>query len=251
MSSSACSFSGDVDRHFALRLSPEKEHSLRNHLPDCELCRRRYDRQLLLAKLDPSAKKPEERLASGLGLRASPRRFSAVFVPLGGLAAAALSLMLVVQLQGRDEAGFAPRGAPLSGSELIVHRATRTGALEPVEATIHADDELAFAYRNEGGSRFLMAFGVDEHRHVYWYYPTWLDPEEDPTAITISKVSASKELPEAIRHALDGQRLTVYGLFLEEPMTVSAIEALVQDEPQRLEGLPGAKLWKSELKVIR
>ena len=34
--------------------------------------------------------------------------------------------------------------------------------------------------RERSGKRYLMIFGIDEHRHVYWYYPAWANPAEDP-----------------------------------------------------------------------
>ena len=42
-----------VDRHFAGSIAPRDEHTLREHLPSCVSCFARYERQLVLAKLDP------------------------------------------------------------------------------------------------------------------------------------------------------------------------------------------------------
>ncbi|AKQ70159.1 hypothetical protein A176_007071 [Myxococcus hansupus] len=59
-----------VDRHFSARITPPDERRMREHLQDCAHCRERYERQLLLARLDPSAPDARTRLARGLGLEA-------------------------------------------------------------------------------------------------------------------------------------------------------------------------------------
>ncbi|WP_426756059.1 hypothetical protein [Myxococcus sp. Y35] len=59
-----------VDSHFSGRIAPPDERRMREHLPDCAHCRERYERQLLLARLDPAAPDARTRLARGLGLDA-------------------------------------------------------------------------------------------------------------------------------------------------------------------------------------
>jgi hypothetical protein len=65
-----CDWRSIVDRHFQRRIRPAEESGLRVHLTHCPLCRRRYDRHLLLEQLLPRRREdPADRLATGLGLR--------------------------------------------------------------------------------------------------------------------------------------------------------------------------------------
>ncbi|MFP2959625.1 hypothetical protein ACLEPN_17730 [Myxococcus sp. 1LA] len=66
--SPSCDLLPLVDRHFSGRIAPPDERRMREHLPDCAHCRERYERQLLLARLDPSALDARTRLARGLGI---------------------------------------------------------------------------------------------------------------------------------------------------------------------------------------
>jgi hypothetical protein len=65
-----------VDAHFAGTIQPADERTLRDHLGGeaCALCHARYRRQLLLAKLAPTAEGPsrEERIGRGLGVISAP-----------------------------------------------------------------------------------------------------------------------------------------------------------------------------------
>jgi hypothetical protein len=106
---------------------------------------------------------------------------------------------------------------------LSVFRIDR-GVAAPVEGTISAGDELAFAYENRAGKKRLMIFAVDEHRHVYWFFPAWQDPAGDPEAIAAEPGERPHELREAVRHAFDGQRLLVRAIFTDEPATVREVE---------------------------
>jgi hypothetical protein len=209
-----------VDLHFSLRIAPAEERALRSHLVDCEGCRERYRRQLLLARLDPRAPAPADRLARGLGLRPGSRRrrFLLALATSGSVAMAALALW------PRADAGFTPRGAPGHVPSVIVYRVVAKGPAQPVAGTIAASDELAFAYRNPRGHKYMMVFGVDEHRHVYWYHPAWTDPARDPAAVPIQPGTQLVELPEAISHSLDGSRLTIYALLLDDPVHVREVE---------------------------
>jgi hypothetical protein len=66
-----CDWRSTVDRHFQRRIGPAEESELRVHLTNCPLCRRRYDRHLLLEQLLPRRREDRaDRLATGLGLRA-------------------------------------------------------------------------------------------------------------------------------------------------------------------------------------
>ncbi|HEY4392523.1 MAG TPA: hypothetical protein VGP64_00600 [Polyangia bacterium] len=203
---------------------------MRAHLPGCSACREHYDRHLALARLDPCAPSPEERLARGLGLAAGRR--PVVGWRLAGLAAAgavAAAVMMLPRIGHERDLGFATRGGAGAGRpELLVYRVpTPTSAPRPAGEVMAPTDELAFAYRNPIGKRRLMIFGVDEHRHVYWYHPAWSRAEENPTGIPISGAPGTHELPDAVTQPLDGENLSIHALFSDQALTVRQIEQAV------------------------
>ncbi|MBS2011677.1 MAG: hypothetical protein JST00_02090 [Deltaproteobacteria bacterium] len=237
----SCARIDDIDRHFAERLSPTEEHAMREHLPSCDECRRRYERHLLIERLDPAARGPGARLASGLGL--GPRREGVVLpiarraVPLA-LAAAAAAVLVVHGLPRREapeSLGFTARGGAPSaqvgeGPEVTVYRRSASSAdasAERAGASIRRSDELAFAYRNPGAKRYLMIYGVDDRRRVYWYYPVWTDPAANPSSIEVERADAARQLPDAVRHELEGRELEIHALFTDSPLDVRSVEAKV------------------------
>jgi hypothetical protein len=253
MSPAPCDQRPLVDGHFGPGLSPEKERALRAHLPTCASCHAHYERHLLLARLDPAALSAEDRLGRGLGF--APHRegwFSfASAMPLALAGAAAVLLLLALPLRPHSAGEFTARGAPEGAPAAVEVRVYRVvaGHPEPVGSTIPAEAELAFAYANRAGKRYLMLFGVDEHKHVYWFHPSWTDPAQDPPAIQAEATPALKELPEAVTQKLDGHRLHLVGLFLEQPLSVKQVEALVAASAEGRPHPPGALEWDAELQV--
>jgi hypothetical protein len=125
--SPACAFRGAIDRHFAGKVRPAEETALRAHLPGCSLCRARYERQLLLARLAHAPLPDIDRLAIGLGLPAENaggglRVAGGRWVAAGVIVAGCLGVLLArdgapVRPGGGDHAAAAPARDP---SELIV-----------------------------------------------------------------------------------------------------------------------------------
>jgi hypothetical protein len=91
-------------------------------------------------------------------------------------------------------------------------------------ARLSAGDELAFAYANPEEYERLLVFVVDELQHVYWYHPAWSDATTNPTAIPIEATKRVVELREAVGHAFAGHKLTLYGVFGHEALTVKTVE---------------------------
>jgi hypothetical protein len=245
--------------HFAGKISARDERALREHLPQCEDCRRYYDKQLLLAELDPGAWTAEDRLGRGLGLRPRPR-----FVrqwQLAAFAAAALAvaaLWLGPRLGGRSLGAspdaFAARGNALSSAAtLLVYRLRPGDAPALVRDQVAASDELAFAYVNRAGFEHLLVFGVDEHHHVYWYHPAWTNAAEDPVGISLAAGSDVRELPEAVRQELDGGTLRIVAVFTHNRVSVRSVERELESRWQRGAGLdeivPGAVQSELTLRV--
>jgi len=243
---SACAHARFVDLHFAVRILPDEEQDLRAHLESCHDCRERYRRQLLLAQLDPRGASPRDRLARGLGFRQrGNRRWWLAIVTAGAMAAAGLALWPRAAVDG----DFTPRGGAATLPALVVYRLDASGSSRPASAAIGSSDELAFAYRNPAGRKFLLVFGVDEHRHVYWYHPGWTDAAQDPTAVPIRATPDLTELPEAIAHRLYGARLTLHALLLDAPVSVREVEDRLARGASPL--IPGAQEEELVLEVHR
>ena len=241
-----------IGAHFGGRASPATEAAMRAHLRDCSDCRGFYKRHHLLARLDPAAPPAEERIARALGFppRRGPRLRSWVRAWLRPLAfptvatAFAAVLVLIVVRPGTDVA-VAPvaRGtaaAPAQAPHLLVYRFS-AGARAPelVQGSMRRGDELAFAYTNPAGRRYVAIFGLDDQRRVYWFHPAWREGAPAPAALPAAAGPGPFELPEAIHHAIAGQRLAIHALFADRPVGVEEIEAAVRSSPA---GAAGAAL---------
>ncbi len=235
MSAERCLMTARVDRHFAHTLDPAGERAMREHLPTCVPCRARYDKHLLLEQLDPDAAGPQARIASGLGF-AQARPLARRAAPLmGAMAVAAMLALLLTRPSGLPaDAGFTARGsdggdAAAQSSYVVVYRRGADAGASRAGDTIHRADELTFTYGNPLGKRYLMVFGVDEARRVFWYYPAWTDPKTNPTSISIAPGTGA--LPDAVRHDLEGSKLEIHAVFTDAPLTVTAAEGLVRGTP--------------------
>jgi hypothetical protein len=155
-------------------------------------------------------------------------------------------------------AGVAAARAP----EVQIYRFSSGGRgaiAEKAGDVVNASDELAFAYRNPAGKRRLLVFAVDEHGHVYWYHPGWSDAAENPTAVPISAGPGLHELPAAVLHKFDGERIMIHALFTDRELNVRQVEsavaaAAVRDRaPGALEPLvlPGTTDVVRPLRVLR
>jgi hypothetical protein len=239
-----------VERHFQGAISLADERELRAHLVDCETCRRFYDRQLRRATLDPALPRAEERLGRPLGLASRP---AAGWVWATRLAAAGAAALLMVAVlprvldrgpHGRATSDFTARGlSPAasprpesSGTGVTFHRIAAGAAPAPLGDDLDAADELVLSYRNAAARARLLVFGIDEHRHVFWYLPRWTDPAAEPQAAPIEQGAGVHEVRTAVSHALDGQVLTLMSVFTDRAWTVKEVERLTSGGA---EGRPG------------
>jgi len=241
-----CNFSSHVDRHFSGSIDPRSEHALREHLPDCESCRTRYERRMLLERLDPQARGAEARLGRGLGIRSA----RTPWMGLGLVAAAAATAMLIVAARPNPEAGFATRGTKLM-PQVAIYKVRPGEPFRQGPEVIHPKDELAFAYLNPTDAKYLLVFGIDEHKHVYWYHPEWVDANKKPVAVKISSNDRElHELPAAIAQPIDGQKLEVVAVFASRPISVTEIEQKVAEHAADAPlGISGAVETRTHLRV--
>jgi hypothetical protein len=222
-----------VDEHFTVGLRADREARLRAHLPTCPSCRAAYEAYQMAEQLDPGAVPARERLARSLGFGAGTRVRTRVSgwtgATLAMVGVATLLLLVVGRLPGAGPEPVA-RGGRVDGAgalEVAAFRIHGGSKSTRIEHTVSADDELAFAYRNEVAKPFLMIFAVDGDGRVLWYHPAWTHPADNPKAVPITTQVGFKELPEAIRQPLHGPRLAVYSLFMDQPLDVRAVEARI------------------------
>jgi hypothetical protein len=225
-----CPQGGLVDRHFAGTISTHDERSLRTHLLECDRCRAYYGRHHLLSQLDPTALRPEDRIGRALGLGMGARVHALPYA----MSLLAMAACLLLWLRPPSTTlGFASRGgaAPQAASRVLVYQATEGRTPAQAGESIGSHDELAFAYENGAGKPRLMIFGTDEHAHVYWFYPAWTRPEDNPVAIPVSTDGARHELDDAVVQPLDGKRLDIHALFVDRTISVREVEALLRAHP--------------------
>ena len=188
-----------------------------------------------------------------------------------GLAAAAVTAILlpaILFLKGppspaENTAGFRAKSAKKHVDNrsrwiaLNVFRLSGNEAAEQVASTLHAKDGLLFSYTNLGPKPFsrLMVFAVDHARRVYWYYPAYLDERDDPKGISIAKGVSRAGLREVIAHPYREGALTIFGLFSDGPLTVSAVEAAVRQGIADSEGFEatfdGVRVTALNVTVLR
>ena len=229
-----------IDAHFRGKVAAAQERAMREHLLHCDDCRAYYKRKLLLADLDPKGLDSQTRLARGLGVA----NRSVLLKPLALVAAAsAVLVFMVIWYQNTGTTGtdsFIARGDNGAGeaTRLWIYRIPPGKPAIAADDAIDVEDELAFAYENAEGKKYLLVFGIDEHRNVYWYHPEWRASMKDPPAVAVSGQQGIQELQEAIRHPLKGDTLRVFGVFTDQLLTVKQVEDVIRESGGLREALP-------------
>lgn len=249
-----------IANHFAGRASVKGEAALRAHLLGCRDCDERYRRHLLLARFDPRALPACDRLGRGLGFRGEGRTGPWLRGWVWGLCVPAAAILLLVLLprhllRGDARSGnatgaaseFAARGRTGAPPSFWTYRLGNDGTPRLAEQAIGRSDEMAFAYSNVGAKPFLMIFGVDEHRHVYWFHPGWPPGTPAPQALSAKAGLGPLELSEAIRQPFDGGRLRIFAAFGDRPFDATMVEEAVQGAP---DGDPSRLLTASGVTVV-
>jgi hypothetical protein len=132
-----------------------------------------------------------------------------------------------------------PRGADTPASQVLIYRVKGDDQAELLDGRMAPSDELAFAYINARGLERLMIFAVDEHQHVYWYYPQWTDAADNPRAVPIGSGPDLHELPEAVAQEFDGETLTIHYLFTNTALSVRDIERQLEQQSRQFPNRPG------------
>lgn len=232
--------------HFEGRLRPALERGLRRHLKSCSSCRAVNDTYLgaeaangrsLIRQRDRL-----ERAIFGRPARSWPKVAAAV------AATALLAFFVVYSPSEPDWRAKAVGGNPDPSQwvSIRVYQRNKDKLLRPVDEEIVASKGLAFSYsnRSEGQYNRLMVFGLDDNYRVYWFYPAWTEPSENPSAIPVKMGASAEELPDEIHHDYQGNNLRIFALFSKESLAVKQVEAAVHNMArtpiQTLERIPVA-----------
>lgn len=250
---------GLVRQHFAGAGSSWGDRRLFRHLRRCESCRREYGTYAALESLerDPDAR-ARERMARALFAPSAPRR-AFLGAGVGVMALAGVALMVSWERQSdRFQARGTPPQAAAATPSLEIFRVGADGRAERAGSTIHAQEALAFSFRNParagasggtGAAGHLMVFARDAGGRVFWFWPAWDNPAEDPSSLPIATTDRPVELGEAVRHALQPGLLTIFGLFADGPQQVRRVEAALGEGDRGLASL-GGFVWKETLEVL-
>lgn len=77
-----------------------------------------------------------------------------------------------------------------------------------------------------------MVFAVDSTGHIFWYYPEWRNPAENPRAIHARPGAVTHELLSAIAQPLAIGPVAVHALFLDRELSVVEVEKrFIANEP--------------------
>ncbi len=111
------------------------------------------------------------------------------------------------------------------------YRVEPGGQPRPLGEQLGAHDNLLFAYTNGGPTPYpyLLVFAVDSAGRVYWYYPAWTVPGEDPEAIAIQPSERVVELHEQIAQPLPPGPLLVHAVFARRALRVSEVERALRE----------------------
>jgi hypothetical protein len=248
-----------VRGHFSGGNSAFGDRRLFRHLRRCESCRGEYRTYAALESLDRDGDtRARERMARAIFPPAS-RRPALFGASVGVLALASAAFVISAQ---RSNDHFQARGgveqpAARATPSLEVFRLGSGGRSERAGSTIRADEALAFSFVNPraadgtpGGASFLMVFARDAGGHVFWFWPAWDNPADDPGSLPIATTLHPMELGESVRHPLQAGPLTIFGLFTERRYHVTQIEAALSQGPNGLGGL-GGFVWTETVEVLR
>lgn len=143
---------------------------------------------------------------------------------------APLSVPVLVRVRAAWRVASGGRPGPGTATLLDLPDSPRRSAIAG-DQTLSERNELAFAYSNPTGLPYLMIFGVDEHRHVYWFHPGWARGTPPPAAVRAAPGVGPHELADAVHHDFDGRSLAVYLVSSRQPLDAQFIEDAIRRAP--------------------
>lgn len=124
----------------------------------------------------------------------------------------------------------------------------------PLVDRLSSSDSVLVAYRNGGERPFthLLVFGVASTGALYWYYPAWQNPHDDPAAIAIEASEQLVELHERISHTLPPGRFVLHAVFARRAIRVSEVERLAAGaDPSLPLPIPETAQQRRVVEVVR
>lgn len=245
-----CVESSEIYKLTLGELDGDRVAALEHHFSHCETCAEaREEVRSMVGHLAPDGGEFDDpdfsgdvmtliRLGQGRSAEPRPSWWSTfkgrwqswVAVPLVAAATASLVILVWPQTEGVAPT-FQARGGVNSPDSWVSIQAYRTRGKvhEPVTNSLSTDDALAFSYSNRSKTqhRFLMIFAVDQAGRVFWYYPAYVNPAEDPESIKIKGSENPQTLSQQVRHELRPGRLRLFGVFSDAPLRVRAMEAAI------------------------
>ncbi len=233
-------------------LSPERLARVEKHLEECSTCAKQ---ERALRRLIDDIKAPPTPAHFDAShhvsdvmrrLNEPPQEPQRLRPWMGALAAAAAVLLVVaLNLRGEPSAHFAARGGAFESSlarDVGVEIFTRDHTLRAIEVDdrVHPGSTLTAALRNLGrDNAYLLLFAVDSRKVVHWIAPEYTTEGTDPEASPIEPSDTPRFLPSAVLFDdLARGKLRVFAVITRRPTRVSEIEKL---PPAELEKAPLTK----------
>ena len=246
-----CPAGDELLSYLEREISVIRASEIEEHLRECAACGHRWAAiESITSKIgaDPGefhsfefVARVVKHVTSGTTAMPRQRRNVAWIWPIAATALAAGLVAFWVTAQVPKAVGgpssFAARGtAAFNPDQWVSFQAFRprhggTSYVRVIDS-IRQDDRLVFSVRNgvRGPYRFLMILGVQDTGDIFWYYPAYDDPGDNPQSVRVEPSDNGQPLGEEIRHALTSGPLRIVALFSEQPFDVAAIEQVVRNE---------------------
>lgn len=230
-------------------LTENRAEELRAHATTCERCAKMLARieqlrGMVKANVDgsrASASGIMARIAHGDERPPIGRRRAIAISSFGALAAAGIAFLIVARLPKAPEELVARGGVrPSVASHVGITLRTLQGgvASSPLVTGQHVAPDAAFVagYRNllGAGQAYLAAFAIDAAGELHWLYPAFTEPSQDPSSLPLPPAPTESLLGDAVE--LEGAApgpMRLFTVVTEEPLKVSAVEALPAAERSR------------------
>jgi hypothetical protein len=281
-----CPGKKEMADHLAGALPVDASKKISEHLRECICCRRDYGE--MRAVVDDLKDAPGEftshHLVEEIGMKirsgniAKPDLYPQYWYRsiknwgvVGGMIAATVLGIVIGSGVFRDS----PSGADLVGyvgsrggnatadrwvSVVLFQRNRSSSEYTLVTRRITSGNPIAVTYedRSRSSHRYLMVFGVDSKKQIFWLYPGYTDPSKNPTSIEITTNGKRVSLPDEVVHSYAPGRMRFFGLFTDTPLNVLDVEQNIRkqldkvgslSQLKRLSSIKGGQ-WSIEVEVM-